>query len=193
VLYANLEGFGAKEWAALLPAAEKARVLVWDLRGYLTNTAFDMIGHLIDKEVLSPRFEIPIVGPTSPAEYGYNRSQWGIVPASPRLSARVIYLVDGRSASAVETLLQIVRENSIATIIGEPTGGTNGNTNTFRVADFTVRFTGMRVPLADGTTVQGRGFIPDVEVHPTLAGIREGRDEVLETAIATAKQWLEPS
>ncbi len=41
------------------------------------------------------------------------------------------------------------------------------------------------------------GIVPDVEVHPTPQGLREGRDEVLEAAIrqilgeeATAKEIM---
>jgi hypothetical protein len=36
---------------------------------------------------------------------------------------------------------------------------------------------------ADGRQLQRIGLIPDVPVVPTLAGIRSGRDEVLERAI----------
>jgi C-terminal processing protease CtpA/Prc len=54
-----------------------------------------------------------------------------------------------------------------------------------------VRFTGLHVSAPDGSTIQGHGITPDQIVHPTLEGIRAGRDEILEAAIATA-QWLAP-
>ncbi len=34
------------------------------------------------------------------------------------------------------------------------------------------------------STTQRIGIVPDIEVRPTLAGIRAGRDEVLDAAIA---------
>jgi len=37
--------------------------------------------------------------------------------------------------------------------------------------------------LVDGKPTQRIGIIPDVEVRPTIAGIRAGRDEVLEAAV----------
>jgi hypothetical protein len=37
---------------------------------------------------------------------------------------------------------------------------------------------------ADGRQLQRTGLQPDVEVRPTIAGIREGKDEVLEKALA---------
>ena len=37
----------------------------------------------------------------------------------------------------------------------------------------------------------GRGIEPDVMVHPSVAGIRAGRDEVLERAIEVLGSWSE--
>jgi C-terminal processing protease CtpA/Prc len=44
-------------------------------------------------------------------------------------------------------------------------------------------FTGQAVFFPDGRRVQRLGLTPDIEARPTLAGIREGRDEVLEAAL----------
>jgi C-terminal processing protease CtpA/Prc len=46
-----------------------------------------------------------------------------------------------------------------------------------------VNFTGQSMRLRDGSRLQRVGIVPDVEVEPTLAGIRAGRDEVLERAV----------
>jgi C-terminal processing protease CtpA/Prc len=42
---------------------------------------------------------------------------------------------------------------------------------------------GIGVFYPDKTPTQRVGIIPDVVVTPTVAGVREGRDEVLEAAI----------
>lgn len=61
--------------------------------------------------------------------------------------------------------------------------------NAFSVpGGFGIRFTGMRVISADGTSIQGRGIVPDTIVHPTLEGVRSGHDEVLEAGIAAAQR-----
>lgn len=73
--------------------------------------------------------------------------------------------------------------------IGEPSAGTNGVPITVQLpGGFSMRFTGMRVPLQDGTALQGHGIVPDQVVHPTLTGVRAGRDEVLETALEVARK-----
>jgi C-terminal processing protease CtpA/Prc len=50
-----------------------------------------------------------------------------------------------------------------------------------------VRFSGHDVRHADGRQLQRVGLTPDIEVAPTIQGVREGRDEVLERAI----RWLD--
>jgi C-terminal processing protease CtpA/Prc len=56
-----------------------------------------------------------------------------------------------------------------------------------------MRFTGMRVLLGDGHTAQGRSIIPDVVVHPSLNGVRAGRDEILEAGLELARKLSSPS
>jgi C-terminal processing protease CtpA/Prc len=91
--------------------------------------------------------------------------------------------VDGRSASACETILQIVKDNKLGVIVGERSAGTNGNSVAFETfGRMTVRFTGMRVLSEDGTVTQGVGIEPDLVARPTVGGLIAGRDEVLEAA-----------
>jgi C-terminal processing protease CtpA/Prc len=49
-------------------------------------------------------------------------------------------------------------------------------------------FTGDEVRHADGRRLQRIGLVPDVRVEPTVEGIRAGRDEVLERALALLRQ-----
>ena len=46
-----------------------------------------------------------------------------------------------------------------------------------------VNFTGQSVRHADGSQLQRVGIVPEIEAHPTLSGIREGRDDVLQRAV----------
>ena len=42
---------------------------------------------------------------------------------------------------------------------------------------------GIGVYYPDGTKTQRVGIVPDIEVKPTISGIRNGKDELLEKAI----------
>jgi C-terminal processing protease CtpA/Prc len=48
-------------------------------------------------------------------------------------------------------------------------------------------FTGQAVRHADGRQLQQVGVQPTIAVAPTIAGVRAGKDEVLERAIA----WIQ--
>lgn len=186
VYYVDFDTLSASAWTALLPTLQRARGLVFDFRGYLASGAFASLAYLTDQLLLAPRMQIPLVGPRGLQQ---PPAQWSIRPAQPRLTAPVVVLIDGQSMSAVETFLQIFRDNHLGYVVGEPSGGTNGDMNTFTVpGGFLVRFTGLRVTGADGTAIQGRGIMPDEVVHPTLEGVRAGRDEVLEVGIAAAQR-----
>jgi len=144
------------------------------------------------QEIDSPMFDIPVVGPTGVTLY--DRIWWTIRPSAPLLRGKIVFLVDGRAASASETLLQMVRDHRLGVLVGEPTAGTNGNPATFVVpGGFAIRFTGMRVLSRQGDAIHGRGIAPDHVVHPTLAGLRAGRDEILEAGLRVidAKQAQE--
>jgi hypothetical protein len=186
IRYVDLEAMKAEQWQASLPSLAVARAIILDMRGYPSRAAGEMLGHFIDKEIPSPEWQIPTL------ESGrYQTAHWTIRPVKPRLDAKLVVLLDGRAASAAETVLQIVHDNRLAVLVGEPSSGTNGNVKVAAVpGGFSVRFTGMRVAFPDGTTVHGRGIAPDEVVKPTLEGVRAGRDEVLEAAINVAGKLI---
>jgi len=191
VRYVDFDTLSATGWNDLLPTLQRARAIIFDFRGYMSSGAFASLANLANETLLAPHMEIPLVGPP-----GSKRSatQWQIRPAQPHLDTPIVVLIDGQSMSAVETFLQIFHDSRLGYVVGEPSGGTNGNMNAFSVpGGFGIRFTGMRVISADGTSIQGRGIVPDEIVHPTLEGVRAGRDEILEAGIAAAQRLTQQS
>jgi hypothetical protein len=183
VFYVDIETLEAETWQPLLSDLAKARAIVFDMRGYPgSHTWVDIISHLSDEEVTSPIWDVPIVRATG--VIGYDRSWWTIRPNAPRFRAKVVFLMDGRAVSAAETVLQMIRDHRLGVLVGEPTAGTNGNITSFKVpGGFQIYFTGMRVLNERGELIHGRGIAPDYVVHPTVAGVRAGRDEILEAAL----------
>jgi C-terminal processing protease CtpA/Prc len=186
IYYLDLQDLTPERWQAALPSLVHARAVIVDMRGYPDNAAFTMIGHFTAKPVRSPSWQVPMLESSR-----YRTTSWNINPLQPRIEAKLIVLLDGRAASAAETFLQIIHDNHLAILVGENSGGTNGSPNTLELpCEFTLRFTGMRVPFTDGSALQGHGITPDMVVHPTLAGVRAGRDEVLETAVGIASRLI---
>ena len=71
-----------------------------------------------------------------------------------------------------------------ATVIGSTTAGADGNVSSIPLpGGFQTMISGIGVIYPDKKPTQRIGIIPDVEIEPTIVGIRAGRDEVLEEAL----------
>jgi C-terminal processing protease CtpA/Prc len=69
-------------------------------------------------------------------------------------------------------------------VIGSPTTGADGNISRFGLpGGINAIISGIGVYYPDGRETQRIGLIPDIEVKPTIQGIKERRDELLEKAI----------
>ena len=68
--------------------------------------------------------------------------------------------------------------------IGSQTSGADGNVSNIPLpGGYYVRMTGLGVFYPDGRETQRIGIVPDIEVNPTIEGIKNKKDEVLERAI----------
>lgn len=184
VLYVDL----CRNTAAIadsLPRVQRATAVIFDMRGRTRWGTGKLLSHFSDTLIHSPRIMIPVITLPNYQHVGFIDGSWTIAPAPPRLSARLVFLSDGGAISHEETLLAMVEENRLGDIVGEPSAGTNGVVNPFTLpGGYDVYWTGELVQKRDGSRHHGVGVIPTVPVSPTVAGIRAGRDEVLERAIS---------
>jgi C-terminal processing protease CtpA/Prc len=79
------------------------------------------------------------------------------------------------------------KQHPKAKVIGSNTAGANGDIIRFNIADLETCFTGLGAYYPDGKETQRIGIIPDIMIKPSVKGIREGRDEVLESALEYIK------
>jgi C-terminal processing protease CtpA/Prc len=185
IWYIDLERMDDASFDASLEKLAAARGIVFDLRGY-PRTSAKPLQHLIDSAAQSARWNIPIVRRPDLAGVEWNTGgRWSLDPLQPRLTKNVVFLTDGRAISYAESWMGIVEAYKLGAIVGETTAGTNGNINPVQLpGGYRVIFTGMKVLKHDGSRHHGVGIAPTVPVSPTVAGIRAGRDEQLEKAVA---------
>jgi len=98
-------------------------------------------------------------------------------------NGKVIVLVNESTQSAAEYFTMLLQKGDNVTTIGSQTAGADGNTNEIEFIGFKSLMSGLGVYYPDGTETQRKGVKVDIEVHPTIKGIQEGKDEVLERAI----------
>ncbi|HXC04124.1 MAG TPA: S41 family peptidase, partial [Bacteroidia bacterium] len=187
-VYLNLSKVSMKTIDSLMPLLKDARVLICDLRGY-PNDNHDLLSHLLkNKDTDTCWMQIPqFIYPDQEKQAGCSCAGWELEPKAPHLNARVFFLTDGSAISYAESYMGFVEGYKLATIVGQPTAGTNGNVNLFVLpGSVQFRFTGMKVVRHDGTQQHGIGIRPQVLVTKTIQGVKEGRDEFLEKALELA-------
>ncbi|MEM5539345.1 S41 family peptidase [Olleya sp. AS48] len=97
---------------------------------------------------------------------------------------KVIVLVNEISQSAAEYTAMAFRAGDNVSIIGSTTAGADGNVSTIYLpGGLRTMISGIGVYYPDGTPTQRVGIVPDIEVKPTIKGLIEERDELIEKAI----------
>ena len=96
----------------------------------------------------------------------------------------VVILMNERTQSAAEYTIMMFRDADNAVVMGSNSVGSDGNiTYVYAPEGNALQFSGIGVLTAEGEQTQRIGLSPDIYVEPTIAGIREGRDELIEAAI----------
>ena len=101
-----------------------------------------------------------------------------------RYMGRIIILVNEMTQSQAEESAMALQSIPGAKTFGSQTAGADGNVSlVYLPGDIKTYFSGRANFYPDGTPTQHVGVKIDYEVKPTIKGIREGKDEVLERAV----------
>src|SRR5205823_5553434 len=127
-------------------------------------------------------WEFDMAGMPERHDFAFSQSLWPSYKT--RFAGRVVVLINEQAISQAEHLCLMFAAATGVTFIGSATTGANGDiTNLVLPGNLRVSFTGHDVRWADGRQLQRVGIQPDIKIEPTIKGIREGRDEVLDAAV----------
>lgn len=185
--YVDISRVTDAEIKAKLDQILSAHAVIFDFRGYPRGMGFlDVISRMITDSVTSAQWHHPQVTRPDRADMTFLRDgEWLLEPKTPCMEGKCVFITDGRAISYAESCMGIVEHYRLGPIVGEATAGTNGNINPFDLpGGYTVTWTGMKVLKHDGSQHHGIGILPTHPVKRTIEGIRAGRDEMLEAAIA---------
>mgnify|MGYP000122739726 CR=1 FL=1 len=89
-----------------------------------------------------------------------------------------------RTQSLAEYMIMMFRDADNTVVMGSNSVGSDGNLAYLYAPEGNIlQFSGIGILTAEGEQTQRIGLSPDIYVEPTIAGIREGRDELIEAAI----------
>lgn len=107
-----------------------------------------------------------------------------ISPSDESYQGKLIVLVNEFTQSQAEYTAMAFRAGNNTTIMGSTTAGADGNVSTIMLpGGLRTMISGIGVNYPDGKETQRVGIVPDIVVNPTINGIKNGKDELLEKAI----------
>jgi len=163
------------------------KAIIFDMRGYPNGTAWSIAPYLVNKEhVFAANFRryspmgINIGGSTHMTIFDQE------IPSMkfPTYKGKTVMLIDERTVSQAEHTGLFFESANGTKFIGSQTAGANGDVTNFKIpGNITLFFSGHDVRHIDGRQLQKIGLVPDLAIKPSIEGIRNGKDEVLEKAI----------
>lgn len=191
--YVNMDLLESSQIHEMMEVLKDVPAIIFDLRNYPRHTLWTLIPYIFEKPRPFAIFQEPALTQDNnslinylPGWYYEYNDQWNFgnwYNASP-YSGDIYILVDEVTLSLAEYTAQALSYHPNATVIGTQTAGADGNISII-VYPGGIRtvFTSLGMYYADGSPQQRVGVKIDRVVAPTIAGIRAGIDEVLQSAL----------
>ena len=161
----------------------KAKGLIIDLRSYPSdNIVYELNNYLLPQKitcVIATRASISMPGLfmiSDSLESGKKNEDF--------YKGKVIIIVNENTQSQGECDAMAFKTITGAKVIGSTTAGADGDVSRFKLpGNILTGISGIGIYYPDGRETQRIGIVPDIVVKPTIIGITEGKDELLEKAI----------
>lgn len=165
--------------------------IIFDLRGSVGSGAFTRIAaRLTGKPVTAALLRHRVWHGPDPRNVTVEDDRQEAYPSGKApYHGPVAVLIDAGAFSQAEHTALFLETSASVIFVGTPTAGTDGEvTGIILPGAIPAHFAAMSIRHADGRPLQRVGILPDIWVEPTPAGIRQGRDEVLEKAIEALRR-----
>jgi C-terminal processing protease CtpA/Prc len=156
--------------------------IILDIRNYPNLFLPFSLGSYFVKEK-TPFVKFTMVNLNTPGEFNFG-PLYSISPSEQTYSGKLVVLVNELTQSMAEYTAMAFQAGPNTTVIGSTTAGADGNISTIYLpGGLRTVISGIGVYYPDGKETQRVGILPDIVILPTIKGIREGRDELLEEAM----------
>ena len=200
--YITLETINETEISHIKKSFMNAKGIIIDIRNYpATFVPFSLGNYFTSKRKPFARFTTANLN--NPGEFNFSRNVSFLdndagnryssnifeTPRSEKyFQGKLVVIVNEETISQAEYTAMAFRAGDNTVIIGSQTQGADGNVSFIPLpGGLKAGISGIGVYYPDGRGTQRIGIVPDIEVKPTIQGIREGRDELLEKAIEIIK------
>ena len=157
--------------------------LIIDVRNYPKGSMYALSGRLVHQKkdfckVLRPDYSYP------GKFYWDSGLKTGYKKRGKAYEKPIVVLVNEQTQSHAEFSVMSLQAAEQVTTIGRQTAGADGNICRIQLGDnYKTAFSGIGIFYPDGSITQRSGVHIDQVVERTIAGVKAGKDEVLEVAI----------
>jgi len=181
--YVHMGNLVQKQIPSMAEKLKDTKAIIFDLRTYPKETLTGVSNFLNKNRKAFAMLTTP--NPQHPGTFINSGVMYtGGKSKNDTYGGKVILLCNENTQSGAEWTLMGLQTVPNVTTIGSQTSGADGNTSLITLpGGFKTDISGLGVFYPDGRETQRIGIVPDIVVLPTIKGIREGRDEVLEKAL----------
>ena len=181
--YVSLANIKEEDVEIIKETMKDAKGIIIDIRNYPSDFVVFRLGKFFASESTAiAKFSIPVLN--NPGEFEFKNYVRIGSSEKNRYKGKVVILVNEITQSQAEYTAMALKASPNSVVIGSTTAGADGNVSKILLPGYLGTWiSGLGVFYPDGKPTQRIGIIPDIEVKPTVNGIREGRDELLEKAI----------
>lgn len=180
--YVTLQTIKEEDIAQIKDEFKNTKGIIIDIRNYpSTFVPFSLGSYFVSSSTPFVKFTNGNVD--NPGEFTFTKNL-NIPSKGKKYQGKLIVLVNELSQSQAEYTSMAFRAGDNTTIIGSTTAGADGNVSAILLpGGLRTMISGIGVNYPNGQETQRIGIVPDIEVKPTIEGIRNGKDELLEKAI----------
>ena len=167
----------------IMSKVQNTKGLIIDLRCYPSEfVVFNLGKYLVGDNTAFVKFSIGSI--ESPGLYTMTPNLSVGEKNNDYYKGKVVILVNETTQSQAEYSAMAFRTALKATVIGSTTAGADGNVSQFNLpGGISTAISGIGVYYPNGKGTQRIGIVPDIEIKPTIKGIIEGRDELIEKSV----------
>ncbi|MET3880309.1 S41 family peptidase [Chitinophaga sp. OAE865] len=169
-------------------AFKNTKGMVIDLRSYpADNLLQSLIKYVLPSPAPFAKFTVGSI--RQPGQFAMTGEMEAGSKNKDYYKGKVVILVDATTQSNAEFVTMALRLAPRAVVLGSTTAGADGNISFFSLpGGIQTLITGIGVYYPDGRETQRTGIGPDIVMEPTVKGIRENRDELLDKALAIIRE-----
>ncbi len=185
--YVNMGVLKLGDVNKIMNSLMNTKAIIFDIRNYPQGTMYKVADFLNKEKKPFAKFtkqDLSFPGVFTPTQPYYCGSE-----NKDYYKGKVVLLFNEKTQSHAEFTAMALQTAPNVISIGSQTAGADGNVTTIVFpGGYKVWMTGLGVYYPDGRETQRIGIVPDIEVKPTIEGIRNKKDEVLEKAIEIIRQ-----